>query len=272
VLSGTIPDPRKLNPRLDVRMKAIIETALAQDPGKRYATAKELADALEAFALATGEQLTARAIATWVEEVIGPRDAPWHGEPTQAEGTRAGADDRSLVDLIAASAEHAAVDVVDESFGPTDEAASTTLPESTELVRPRRRRTIALAAGITGGLAAGAVATYVTMAGPSPAAYVPELPRMPHVDVVVPAPAPAPPIADEPASPTPTPTPADDEAQAPAKPQPQQRRRTRTTTKTPEPPPPVVVETGPGSGSATGKTKPKWDPTLLLPTDKSKPK
>src|SRR3569623_719670 len=50
VLSGQIPRPRKLVPALPSGLEDIIMTAVAQDPAGRFATARELAAALETYA------------------------------------------------------------------------------------------------------------------------------------------------------------------------------------------------------------------------------
>src|SRR3569623_711863 len=77
VLSGQIPRPRKLVPALPSGLEDIIMTAVAQDPAGRFATARELADALETYAAIQGHVVSARWLARAVEEVVGARSAPW---------------------------------------------------------------------------------------------------------------------------------------------------------------------------------------------------
>ena len=251
VLSGTVPRPRKIKPALHADLEEIVMSALAQDPAKRCASAAELAAGLERYAAGHGELLTARAIAHWVEELIGPRDVPWVGAATMPELPRS---DGPLIELIEATGDDAPLD---DSFGPSDPVTETTN-------QPRRRsRVLPLAIGAT--LSGGVIATWFALRDPDSTARAPivEEPREP----APPQPEPVPAVADEDdddEDPVPDVDPTEP-VRDPDRKRPT-RRRHRATAKQPEKPEkPVAVETGSATGS---NPKSRWDPTLLLPTDK----
>jgi serine/threonine-protein kinase len=272
VLSGTVPRPRKVKPALDPALEDIVLAALAPDPARRYGSAHELAGALEHFAAGAGEMLLARAIARWVEDVMGPREVPWIGSATVLEVPRG--DEKSLVEIIAATGDD---DPIEENFGPSDPIADPARPA--RVVAPKRpRNRVALASVIAVGLGGGGLGTYLALRAPGPEADVPAAapasePRpaptaSPDVEPTRAGPPPDEPEPEDAIELTPT-------TQRPAQPTKERRRRRARPTK---PEPPAVVEAGSGSRPATtsndpksndpkSKTKPKWDPKLLLPTD-----
>jgi serine/threonine-protein kinase len=100
VLSSAIPAPRTVRPELPARLEEVLLTALAAAPQQRFATASDLACALEASARELGAQLTAREIARWVRGVLSPPalEAP---RARPAAPPRGAAPGGSLVPLIA---------------------------------------------------------------------------------------------------------------------------------------------------------------------------
>ena len=305
VLSGAVPRPRKINPKLDPALEDIVVTALAADPDRRYASAHAFAEAIEHYAASTGAMLTARSIAAWVEHVLGPRDAPWIDSTLRPAppGTPSGSttipepscDEGSLVAIIAAAGDDSAVRIdlaASESFGPSDPVVDA------PAVRPARRRgrillASAIAAGLVGGIVAmmsaanrgdpdglpggasrspggslGSDSAPPTAAGPD-AALAPVARKPPPETPTATIPA-APAIASKPRSP---------ETRRAPKPRPPSA--TPIATPAPAPPaptpppiaptaPPIVDIVGRGSGSSTTPPhtpRPQWDPRLLLPTD-----
>lgn len=111
VLSGAVPRPRQVKPQIAGALEDLVMTAVAYAPERRFATALELATAVEQYAATAGEPLGARWISRALEAVVGPRPVPWlaAAPATQVTPTPSGED--SLVDLIAASGE-------DEPFEP----------------------------------------------------------------------------------------------------------------------------------------------------------
>ncbi|MEO8699925.1 MAG: serine/threonine-protein kinase [Kofleriaceae bacterium] len=254
VLSGTIPRPRKLKAGLDATLEDIVMTALAVDPAKRFASASELADALERYAGSHRHLLTARAIAAWVEDVMGPREVPWLGSATIPDIPRG---EGSLVELIAASADQGPLE---ETFGPSD-------PVAAPLARPpRRTRT---SAGMVIGLALAASAVAMVFApGNDDQDVVDEPPIEVPRAVVKPAPPPVPAAEPEPEITL-------EPAPSPLKPKPQpQRPRPRPVIVKPEPAAPVVETPGSAAPPAVklpAKAKPVWGPGIVLPSDVVKP-
>ncbi|HEX3473762.1 MAG TPA: protein kinase [Kofleriaceae bacterium] len=141
VLSGAVPRPRQVKPQIAGALEDVVMTAVAYAPERRFATALELATAVEQYAATAGEPLGARWIARALEAVVGPRPVPWlaaapvlaerseetgGGDPAGSAGGAGGgaprgievapmpSGERSLVELIAASG---ADDPVEPGFG-----------------------------------------------------------------------------------------------------------------------------------------------------------
>ncbi len=300
VLSGDVPRPRKIKPSISPALEDIVMTAIAHDQVRRFATARDVADALDAHAGEVGEILGARWIARWVHELIGPREVPWIGSPTMPDVAAAlAARETSLVEIIDA----VPVDdsQPDPTFGPT-------LPDTVEEIdtQPRRdppvrKRRKGLIAAVALGLAGGVAGTVLVMSGASePPPTTPAIPSSSE---------PRPASKAEPAtasSPTPTPTavepptaaerPTDVPSTAADEPssvpvsrstEPPRRRstgrritRTAPTATAPTaptvtsgsatvvpvtPPPPVAVK--PAAGSGSQRSNGVWSDKMLLPTD-----
>jgi serine/threonine-protein kinase len=88
VLSGAVPRPRAVKPQIASALEDIVMTAVAHAAEQRFATALDLATAVEAYAASSGEVLGARWIARCVEEIVGPKPVPWIAA-TPAGGTPA---------------------------------------------------------------------------------------------------------------------------------------------------------------------------------------
>jgi serine/threonine-protein kinase len=181
VLSGTVPRPRKIKPQIPGALEDILMTAVAHAPERRFATALELAAALEYHAVNAGEVLGARWIARTVEAIVGPRPVPWIAAAAVPDAVPAAADG-SLVELIAA------IDTdepVEPAFGDADRGADTGADEPVEATlpsavpgalpaarraAPRRRRLVLgiIALGAIGGAAAAALV--MTRGSEAPAA------------------------------------------------------------------------------------------------------
>jgi serine/threonine-protein kinase len=120
VLSGAVPRPREIKPQLPAALEDIVLTAVAHDPARRFATALELAVAIERYATSAGEVLSARRIAAAVASAIGARPVPWiAAEQGAIPAAAEPAADGSLVELIAASS---ADEPVEAGFGEADDA------------------------------------------------------------------------------------------------------------------------------------------------------
>jgi hypothetical protein len=66
-----VPDPTELQPGYSPALWEILRKALAKDRNARYATGKEMADALDAFSRSRGRVVTAETIRTFMEELFG---------------------------------------------------------------------------------------------------------------------------------------------------------------------------------------------------------
>ncbi|MDB4954207.1 MAG: Serine/threonine protein kinase PrkC, regulator of stationary phase [Myxococcales bacterium] len=195
VLSGKIERPRKVNPQLSSQFEEIVMTAVAQDPEHRFATACELADALEALAAAEGHIVGARWVARAVEETIGAKRAPWIASTTTVDGVRFPSEG-SLVDAIEALPVELESEPVWPTFGPSDERSLEegvlpSAPLANPPVRPVRRGWRAIAIAVVGAaIAAGVVVGSRSGDGSAPA------PSPTRTS----APAPAPSLRPDPAS------------------------------------------------------------------------
>jgi serine/threonine-protein kinase len=270
VLSGNVPRPRKLRPHIAPALEEIVMTAVAHDQDKRFATARDLADAIEIYAHEAGALLAARRIAHWVHDLLGPRDAPWIGESTRVDVPmpRATSGDGSLVDLIAAEVDEPA----DPTFGPTLPLLPDEVDTDPRRDPPRKRRG-AIIAAVIGVAAAAGIAAVVMMNRET------STPRE-KVMMEIESPLPPPPAAPPPAEVEIT-TPVETTVETPIVDKPPTerptRRKPRRESKTTTPPVEAVVEDKqqpppptPGSGSQKPNTKVEWKPDLVLPTDPSK--
>jgi eukaryotic-like serine/threonine-protein kinase len=261
VLAGTVPRPRKIKPTIAPVLEDIIMTALATDPDKRFGNARELADAIERYGAGVSQILAARSVARWVQEIVGPREAPWIGSATVIDAPllveHEPFSETSLVALIESTPPPK--DLPIPTFGPTDaavveDAVVDTAPSVPASRRDRMLWTVVIASCIAVGALIAVVATRDTK------------PFAPSTRVEMPVTAPPDPAdeAEEIGSDDPSDELIEIEPAQPGKPARHKRRPKRH--KTVDKPPAVEA----GSGSATSRTAPKveWDPKLLLPSDK----
>jgi serine/threonine protein kinase len=273
VLAGTVPRPRKVKPSISPGLEDIIMAAVAHDPDKRIATARELADAVERHGAELGQILAARAVAGWVKTILGQRDVPWIGHATMIDSPLLDDGDlipeTSLVPLIEATPPPD--EPPSASFGPSHDAvaedgAFDTQPSMAPV--PARRRDRAIWAGVLGAcLAIGVgIALFATREEPAPESAPADVPAPAPVQVLTPVDS----MPAEPAPAEPAPTieavvtqapPAVDE---PKRKRQRSRKRPKAAKVDKQPPPP------PAPPPPAAAPKVEWDPTMLLPSDKKK--
>ena len=66
-----IPDPTSIVPDYSPALWDILKKALAKDRNQRYASAKEMAEALDAFSRSRGRVVTSATVASFMEEIFG---------------------------------------------------------------------------------------------------------------------------------------------------------------------------------------------------------
>ncbi|TMQ24464.1 MAG: hypothetical protein E6J90_07955 [Deltaproteobacteria bacterium] len=156
VLSGVVPRPRKIKPQIPGALEDVVMTAIAHDPERRFASALELAGAVEHHAASAGEVLGARWIARAVEAVVGPRPVPWIAVAPEAAPVReATPPSGSLIDLLAATGPDEPVETTFGESGDAEDGGEEASAEAPPAAAPprsavpaTRRRGRALAAGI----------------------------------------------------------------------------------------------------------------------------
>jgi serine/threonine protein kinase len=77
IVNGRVPPPQNRRPDLPAELATIIQRAIAPDRAKRYATADELRQALDAFAAKSGLTASSSAIAAYMKKQLGHRPEPW---------------------------------------------------------------------------------------------------------------------------------------------------------------------------------------------------
>ncbi|MBL8622681.1 MAG: serine/threonine protein kinase [Myxococcales bacterium] len=77
IVNGEITPPTMLVPGFPPALEAIVLRAMAPAPARRYQTAAELGDALEAFAESHGLAISQRAVERFMQSVYGARPEPW---------------------------------------------------------------------------------------------------------------------------------------------------------------------------------------------------
>ena len=70
LLTGHVPSPREVDPRVPAELDMICRRALAPNPADRYATAADLASDLERYLVTIGDRTTSRDIARLVSETF----------------------------------------------------------------------------------------------------------------------------------------------------------------------------------------------------------
>ncbi len=252
ILTSDPEEARLKNPALPAAMNDLIMKALAKDPAKRFASADEMAFALEKFIQDSGETLTHAQIGTFLKELFGREVAnadpatqpPMSGGGTMALGpgaTQALGPTQKVPLGTGVSADD-----------PTQFVSSP--GELTSTTAPRRSRSTRLA-GLLAALATAAAVAWVVLEWPkeaSPAAP----PLEPVVVRAVPAPQPAP-AAPAPVPPEPEPTAALDAVPAEAEPEPEPAPAVAAPTE----PPPKRVKGNPSSARSDRTVPLRRQPT-----------
>jgi eukaryotic-like serine/threonine-protein kinase len=239
VLSGNVTPPRTIDATISPALESIVMTAIAHDPAGRFATARQLGDALEALAASEGHVVGARWLARTLEEEVGPKHAPWIAATTAVDAPHTEPEPgASLVDVIASlAAEQDDAEPLYSTFGPSDERAGEegSLPSPPVLdarpaPAPRRNRWAVVAGVALAGIAAG-IAFVVVSSLTKVDATEGISPQPPESQAAPPTLAPSP-------SPSPTPAPSSSSpAPAPAPPTPSPAPApTETPVQTSEPP------------------------------------
>ena len=283
MLSGDVPRPRDVRPSVPPALEALVMTAIAHEPERRFPTARAFAEAIEGYAAHAGLALAPRWIARWVEEVLGRREAPWSAGIAATAPAQVPAEappEASLIELIAAVPDEAPPDAM---FGPSAERSESLSGGSPELggidpaparadqlrataeitshrlpAAPRapRRRRLAIGAMIVAGVAGGtlgAIAVLDRPKAPAPAQVAPSSPS-----IAAPAPAPSPEPAPPPA-PTPAPAPAPvatSEEASPPSPSPPPDHGYRPSSRRKRPPAPAPAATA-GTAAARSAAEPR---------------
>jgi eukaryotic-like serine/threonine-protein kinase len=79
-----IPPPSLRRPGMAPALEQIIKKALARLPEDRYATAEEMREALEQFAVAEGMRVSEGGLSRYMKKVCGDRPEPWLVDPSAA--------------------------------------------------------------------------------------------------------------------------------------------------------------------------------------------
>jgi serine/threonine protein kinase len=77
IVNGKIPKPTELRPDIPLDLEDVILKSLAPKPELRFATAEELAMALERVAVNNGLRISPNALSEYVKEIFGKREEPW---------------------------------------------------------------------------------------------------------------------------------------------------------------------------------------------------
>jgi len=227
LLFRPIPSPRKYARQVSSELEQVVMRGLERDPERRYATARDMALALEnTAALATPIEVGA-----WVERVAGVTLAQRAERVAEIEAEcvggvprgEAGPSDASLRPMRAAAksltgATLPTVAVPGLAIEPpvvpvdhADPATGTDIATVTELKAPRRTRVVSIVSALGAMALLGTV--LMVRAGSRPVQPTTEAPAPGSVGVVDPAPPSAAPsssvAADEPAPPHATPAPVD---------------------------------------------------------------
>lgn len=151
-------EARARNPNLPPAMNDIIMRALSKDPAARFASAQDMADALEGFVLASGEGLTQGHTGEFMRELFGNEVSP--ADPSGPEGTAVlpppSPGPVEMSTLIAAAPTLVATGAALPSLGPV-------APEGVDSHRAGGRNADRLRAALLGGVAAIALVSALGM-------------------------------------------------------------------------------------------------------------
>ncbi len=160
IAEGPIPRPRDTDPSYDSRLQAIVMKALDRDPARRFATARELQEALEQLAHDLRLRLSPLALADYLRGLFGDKIGAW--QEASADGD-VGKLERHFATVLA---EREAADQAEQGEAeravvlppPPSEVQLSSLPaEELEPVRRGGARWILMAALTAGALAVGAL-------------------------------------------------------------------------------------------------------------------
>jgi eukaryotic-like serine/threonine-protein kinase len=193
VMNDQVPDLRRVAPHLSRELAAVVARGLDRDPTRRFQSALEFADALEAVAIERDGIADSRDVAAFVKDILG-QEIEQQREAVRAWIARSEPSQVALGPPMApSSVSVAAMSIPEGSSGLSQGDVS-------GATRPGRSRTrFAIVAGLV--TAAAGVAGFMLARDPEPAA--PPVAAAPHVPAPAPAPAPSPTPAAEPAPTTP---------------------------------------------------------------------
>jgi hypothetical protein len=161
IAEGEINRPCKIDPQFDPNLEQIILRALEREPGRRFATARELQEALEQWAHDRRLRMSPLALADYMRAIFGEKIGAW--QRATAEG-----DFGKLEQHVATLVAEREADLVAEESGAAGSEPSTEMPSmlaeptvsgSIRLTgRPRLLgRAALLAFGVTAGVVGGLV-------------------------------------------------------------------------------------------------------------------
>ncbi|MGZ3428992.1 MAG: serine/threonine protein kinase, partial [Polyangia bacterium] len=78
IAEGPIARPRDIDPKYDQRLQAIVMRALEREPARRFATARELQEALEELAHDMRLRLSPLALANYMQALFADKVGAWH--------------------------------------------------------------------------------------------------------------------------------------------------------------------------------------------------
>jgi serine/threonine protein kinase len=93
------PPPSRFRPDVSAALEHVVMTALEKDLAKRYATAGDMIEALEAVAAAEHHVLSTNAMSRFMRELFGERPQPWLVPPVEDETRTITVTDESLVGI-----------------------------------------------------------------------------------------------------------------------------------------------------------------------------
>jgi serine/threonine protein kinase len=77
IVGEPAPPPSRVRPELTPEIDAVVLTALERDPERRFGSAGEMLEAIEAAAEAAGKSMSAHALGRFLRELFGERPEPW---------------------------------------------------------------------------------------------------------------------------------------------------------------------------------------------------